>query len=215
MECAVCYCELNVENIVNTKCSHQFCNICFWKWANDNNTCPMCRDSIVTSNSLKNEEANLRGSIFELTQEETNLYDRLDFYKHEHDELERNVFSLRDFQRDPRKHMKKYMKKRRKHFKIKKEQAKEQKLKILLQLESYSTLYDNYREVLSQIKFEKSINLVDSELSSIITSESLLESLLIIENSQLRTPSPRNPAQSPPPLYRNRWGGEIESDEEL
>ena len=32
MECPTCYCDLNINNIVNSQCGH---TICFWKWVND------------------------------------------------------------------------------------------------------------------------------------------------------------------------------------
>ena len=47
MECSVCYTDLTVKNIVNTKCNHLFCKECFWKWADEKNSCPMCRTNII------------------------------------------------------------------------------------------------------------------------------------------------------------------------
>ena len=55
MECSICYCELTLKNIVNTRCSHTFCSSCFWKWVGNNNTCPMCRSGVVTSECLNKE----------------------------------------------------------------------------------------------------------------------------------------------------------------
>jgi hypothetical protein len=51
MECPTCYCDLNINNIVNSQCSHTFCKDCFWKWVNDHkkNECPMCRADIINN----------------------------------------------------------------------------------------------------------------------------------------------------------------------
>ena len=97
MECSICYCELTLQNTVNTRCSHTFCSECFWKWVSNNNTCPMCRSGVVTNNSLNKEESSLRASIFELTQEETKLYDNIDYLRFEERQLERDVFQLKKF----------------------------------------------------------------------------------------------------------------------
>ena len=46
--CSVCYTDLNLNNIVNTQCSHQFCWECFFKWIKINPTCPLCRENYVS-----------------------------------------------------------------------------------------------------------------------------------------------------------------------
>ena len=58
MECPTCYCELNINNIVNSQCGHTFCKDCFWKWVNDHkkNDCPMCRADIINNNKFKQEK---------------------------------------------------------------------------------------------------------------------------------------------------------------
>tara|TARA_Y100000741_G_scaffold363200_1_gene350882 strand:- start:533 stop:1291 length:759 start_codon:yes stop_codon:yes gene_type:complete len=55
MECPTCYCDLNINNIVNSQCGHTFCKDCFWKWVNDHNKndCPMCRSDIINNNRFK------------------------------------------------------------------------------------------------------------------------------------------------------------------
>ena len=55
MECPTCYCDLNINNIVNSQCGHTFCKDCFWKWVNDHNKndCPMCRADIINNNKFK------------------------------------------------------------------------------------------------------------------------------------------------------------------
>ena len=58
MECPTCYCDLNINNIVNAQCGHTFCKDCFWKWVNDHkkNDCPMCRADIINNNRFKQEK---------------------------------------------------------------------------------------------------------------------------------------------------------------
>ena len=58
MECPTCYCDLNINNIVNAQCGHSFCKDCFWKWVNDHkkNDCPMCRADIINNNRFKQEK---------------------------------------------------------------------------------------------------------------------------------------------------------------
>ena len=210
MECSICYDNLTLENIVNTRCDHVFCKGCFWKWANNDNTCPMCRSGVVTNGSLNKEVSSLRANIFELTQEETGLYDNIDYLRFEERELEENVFQLQKFRKEPRKQMKLYMKKRKKHLNVKKDQAKIQKCNVLIQLDTYSKYYDNCREILAQIKWEKEHDTLNLELLNMdfIPLEGTNE-------DSYTTPTARLEAQSPPPIYRNRFGGEIGSDEEI
>lgn len=206
MECSICYCELTLQNTVNTRCSHTFCSECFWKWASNNNTCPMCRSGVVTNNSLNKEESSLRASIFELTQEETNLYDNIDYLRFEERQLERDVFQLKKFRKDPCNQMKAYMKKRKENFKIKEKRAKEQKTNVLLQLDTYSKFYNNSREILCQINWEKEHDQMDLELLNFNFEpiETNLEEGYITPPLRLEAQSP-----PPPPMHRNRLGGEL------
>jgi hypothetical protein len=65
-------------------------------------------------------------------------------------------------------------------------------------------------EILAQIKWEKEHDTLNLELLN-------MDFELIDGNEEegYTTPTSRLEAQSPPPVYRNRFGGEIESDEEL
>jgi len=54
--CGICYVELNVKNIVNTKCNHHFCKACFFRWIEVNATCPNCRDPINSNTTLTNDQ---------------------------------------------------------------------------------------------------------------------------------------------------------------
>ena len=83
MECSVCYVDLNVKNIVNTKCNHIFCKECFWKWTNENNNCPMCRQNIISQTKMLLEKENIRNNIFSLMQEETKYYDTISCLQNE------------------------------------------------------------------------------------------------------------------------------------
>ena len=47
-DCAVCYCSLNVENIVNTTCNHKYCKKCFFRWMKTSPSCPLCRKNLVS-----------------------------------------------------------------------------------------------------------------------------------------------------------------------
>lgn len=210
MECSICYCELTLKNIVNTRCSHTFCSSCFWKWVGNNNTCPMCRSGVVTSECLNKEFSSLRASIFELSQQESDLYDSVDLLQFESRELERDVFELKEFRKNPKTHMMEYMEKREKHLNIKEKQAKQQKTNVLLQLDTYSKFYSNSREVLCQIKWEKQHDQLDLELLNFD-----IEPIEGDGNEVYTTPPPRLEAQSPPPLYRNTWWVDMESDDEL
>ncbi len=54
--CGICYTDLNLENIVNTQCSHQFCKACFYRWIEVNATCPCCRAPIDSKTNLTDEQ---------------------------------------------------------------------------------------------------------------------------------------------------------------
>ena len=166
----------------------------------------MCRSGVVTNNSLNKEESSLRASIFELTQEETKLYDNIDYLRFEERQLERDVFQLKKFRKDPCNQMKEYMKKRKKNFKIKEKQAKEQKTNVLLQLDTYSKFYNNSREILCQINWEKEHDQMDLELLNFNFEpiESNLEEGYITPPLRLEAQSP-----PPPPMHRNRLGEEL------
>ena len=93
------------------------------------------------------------------------------------------------------------MKKREKWINEKKEETRKQKDKVISQLDVYNALYTNSKEVLSQIKFEVNNNYdFDTELYTIFDSPLLGLGEI---NEILRTPSPRNEMQSPPPIIRN------------
>jgi len=208
MECSVCYCVLTLKNIVNTECNHVYCKDCFWKWTKENNNCPMCRTTIVSYNNervaLDEQIDHLTGSIYLLMDEETQYYNSIAFLENEKRELEEDIFKLKSFKRDPEGEMKKYMEKREERFKSIKNDIEMKKKGVVKQLEGYNMLYSNshnnsfnYKQVLNQIQYEKENNIVDTEL------EDVVEMLLDID-FEYTTPTPRNEAQSPPPIIRMR-----------
>ena len=201
MECSVCYTDLTVKNIVNTKFNHLFCKECFWKWADENNSCPMCRTNIISQTKMRIEEENIRNNIYSLMEEETKYYDTISCLQNDLYELEDKIFELTKFKKNPDKYMKDFMKKREKWINEKKEETRKQKDKVISQLDVYNALYTNSKEVLSQIKFEVNNNYdFDTELYTIFDSPLLGLGEI---NEILRTPSPRNEMQSPPPIIRN------------
>ena len=201
MECSVCYTDLTVKNIVNTKCNHLFCKECFWKWADENNSCPMCRTNIISQTKMRIEEENIRNNIYSLMEEETKYYDTISCLQNDLYELEDKIFELTKFKKNPDKYMKDFMKKREKWINEKKEETRKQKDKVISQLDVYNALYTNSKEVLSQIKFEVNNNYdFDTELYTIFDSPLLGLGEI---NEILRTPSPRNEMQSPPPIIRS------------
>lgn len=53
--CGVCHEEITEGIIVlQLRCDHLFCETCLTPWLQDHNTCPMCRETIVRTQSLEN-----------------------------------------------------------------------------------------------------------------------------------------------------------------
>ena len=202
MECSVCYSELNVKNIVNTKCNHLFCNTCFWKWADEHNSCPMCRENIISKTKMMMEEENIRNNIYSLMEQETRYYDSISYLQHDLYELEDKIFELSQFKKNPEKYRNKFIKKVDEWINRQKEETRKQKDKVITQLNMYNTLYNNNREVLCQIKFERENIPLDIEIDSIIN-EPLLDFEINTRENVLITPPTRSIMQSPPPLIRN------------
>ena len=63
MDCTICSDKITLENCVNTECGHTFCNHCFWKWTKENNTCPLCRHSILANSEELREQQYIRKMI--------------------------------------------------------------------------------------------------------------------------------------------------------
>lgn len=89
MECPTCYCDLNINNIVNSQCSHTFCKDCFWKWVNDHkkNECPMCRADIINNTRFeKTKQKMIRMSAL-ASKYNQKFHEKLNSYNKFHDRL--------------------------------------------------------------------------------------------------------------------------------
>lgn len=209
MQCPVCYEEITLKNIVNTKCNHSYCSDCFWKWANTKNNCPVCREPILKEchdyNKLVMTHDELRNNITLMMDEEWQYNNSISFLEHEKDELEKDVFKLQCFKRHPEKYMKEYMEKREIQFKNVRNNAEIHKRLLIEQLNGYYMLYDNYNEVLNQLRNEKENDDFDMELEGLDLAIDLLD-IDSIEpfDFEFATPPPtlRSDIQSPPPLLR-------------
>jgi len=75
-ECPVCYCELDVNNIVNLQCKHSLCIDCFANWIDksEKNSCPCCRSAIL--NSSKQKEL-IQMNIIDLEEEQADVREEL------------------------------------------------------------------------------------------------------------------------------------------
>ena len=54
--CAICYTALYVGNSVTTRCNHNYCKKCFFRWIEVNATCPQCRAPIDSNTNLTDEQ---------------------------------------------------------------------------------------------------------------------------------------------------------------
>tara|TARA_A100001011_G_scaffold399847_1_gene510534 strand:+ start:40 stop:1308 length:1269 start_codon:yes stop_codon:yes gene_type:complete len=90
-DCPVCYCKLNVNNIVNLKCKHSLCINCFDNWVDkgEKNSCPCCRSAVLNSSrqkeliqiniiDLEEEQADVREELIEQKKRCRNICDLQD-----------------------------------------------------------------------------------------------------------------------------------------
>lgn len=183
--CSVCMENIPHNKMVTTRCNHHFCNDCFWKWCEKNNTCPNCRADLMDKN--REQELNMknllerRDEIMERVQEyyeesdkmqdiidnKLQLYNKLqnDYHQMEDElyELKDEVKEVRMYRKNPKKAMKmldKRMKKR--GIRIYEEQKIKKKI-VLNQLlhgdEYYSDTeseYDDFSDGFDIFKSEES-----------------------------------------------------------
>ena len=66
--CSICY-----ENTINvsTKCRHQFCSECLFKWKDKKSSCPICRSNFSIQN---NSQFQIETSYVYLSAEERNFF---------------------------------------------------------------------------------------------------------------------------------------------
>lgn len=107
-ECGICYNQFDIDKIVNTRCNHQFCNKCFFRWMRTNVTCPMCREDFTswrnhTSDNINNDiiavtemfNSTLREHVH-LNRLNITLLKDLSNLRREKDQLQNSLVSSRD-----------------------------------------------------------------------------------------------------------------------
>jgi hypothetical protein len=77
MDCLICTEKLTLENCVNTECKHSFCNTCFWKWTKEQNSCPLCRSSILVNSEELKEHMHIKKMIAD----RTNLREQIAYFE--------------------------------------------------------------------------------------------------------------------------------------
>ncbi len=90
MNCPICSDEITLENSVNTECNHTFCKKCFWKWTKENNTCPLCRHSILANSEELKEQKFIRRMVeqrSELSRQIQHFTDKIKWLKREANRL--------------------------------------------------------------------------------------------------------------------------------
>jgi len=83
--CAICYTELYVGNSVTTRCNHNYCKKCFFRWIEVNATCPQCRAPIDSNTNLTDEQ---------ISKEMSELYQTYQHYLIENQRLYKEQNSL-------------------------------------------------------------------------------------------------------------------------
>ena len=46
--CSICHVSLSEEDVLRTKCNHQFHTVCLCKWLVNKTTCPLCRTQFTS-----------------------------------------------------------------------------------------------------------------------------------------------------------------------
>lgn len=56
-KCPICQCEFELrEEVIELRCCHLYHEECILCWLKDENTCPMCKESLVCEAQGKKEE---------------------------------------------------------------------------------------------------------------------------------------------------------------
>ena len=90
MNCPICSDEITLENSVNTECNHTFSKKCFWKWTKENNTCPLCRHSILVNSEELKEQKFIRRMVeqrSELSRQIQHFTEKINWLKKEANRL--------------------------------------------------------------------------------------------------------------------------------
>ena len=55
--CPICQCEFELnETLVELRCRHSYHEECIGAWLKDENTCPICKESLVEQGGMKQKE---------------------------------------------------------------------------------------------------------------------------------------------------------------
>ena len=71
IECCVCY-KKKKNNIVTTPCGHHYCTKCFFRWMEQDNTCPMCRRDLLNREPQRLDFNTLETEVVQLYMENIN-----------------------------------------------------------------------------------------------------------------------------------------------
>jgi hypothetical protein len=84
--CCCCTEILTISNVVNSECGHQLCKGCFWKWTDENNSCPFCRKEFF--NNSKHAE------YVQLGKDMNTRIDNIDELRDQKEYIERRLLRL-------------------------------------------------------------------------------------------------------------------------
>ena len=121
--CPICIVK-KTKKTVTTRCGHQFCCDCFWIWADKNNSCPICRSTLLNSHheieGLYDRRSELINEIVDLVDEYdfnklevSRISNDLDDIKLEIDELKPILEEIQMYKKNPQKAMKMLDKRRK------------------------------------------------------------------------------------------------------
>ena len=91
MNCPICDDELNISNCVSTECDHQFCKTCFWKWIKTNNSCPLCRKSVLANSEELEEHKYMRRML----EQRTEILSQLSYFEKRKKELLEEINNIK------------------------------------------------------------------------------------------------------------------------
>ena len=102
--CSICMENIPDNKMVTTRCNHHFCNDCFWKWCEKNNTCPNCRADLMDKN--REQELNMKNllerrdeimeQVQEYYEESDKMQDLIDNKLQQYNKLQNNYHQIED-----------------------------------------------------------------------------------------------------------------------
>jgi len=93
MDCPICNDKLTLENCVSTECNHTFCKTCFWTWTKSNNTCPLCRHSILANSEELEEQKHIRKMI----EQRSELNRQIRYFENKLKEIKQTTKTLQNY----------------------------------------------------------------------------------------------------------------------